>query len=335
MLMLVGDKTIEETAGDLIPLHFGDEVEVQYFTHEWSEGVNYQKECQLNIAQMRTKMHEGAMRWGADFTWSLDADVLPPDNALHCSLQMLEFDDGYYSIAACPYPSQGGGSFLTGHGDQRNPIFADFDFDEREVSEELQQKWDDACDAVESDPEDQEAHKARFELRKEIEKSCPPKHGGNIWKLNAEHGWRKRGWFDFAYPAIGRGSVVPVDWCGFGATLMNAEALASADFTGYDGSGTEDLYIIWHRWHPKRLRICSIPHCPCDHIVRTGESKKLVHTDAYHEEHSATQGHLRRRFRAWHQHQPGEKPDPDNDGVPDTGEKPEAENPTRVRRRKK
>jgi hypothetical protein len=316
MLLLVGDSAMKEAAEELLPLHFDDRITVRYFIHEWAETKNYQKDCQLTIGQMRTKMHEGALQWGADFCWSLDADVLPPENALTCSLQMLMFDSGYYSVAACPYPSQGGGAFLTGRGDQRNPIFADFDFAEREVSPEMQEKWDQICQAIEDDPENEAHHLARFELRKEIERECPPKHGGNIWKLNAEHGWRRRGWFDFAYPALGRGAVVPVDWCGFGCTLMDAKALAAADFTGYDGGGTEDLFIIWHRWFPKRLRICSIPHCPCDHIVRTGASKKLVHTAAYHEEQGSTEGHLRKRFRPWHQHHLGEVHDPANDGVP-------------------
>jgi len=52
---------------------------------------------------------------------------------------------------------------------------------------------------------------------KRIEK-YPPK--SNVFVANGKK-WRRRGWFDFAYPAIGKGAIVPSDWCGFGATMMN------------------------------------------------------------------------------------------------------------------
>ena len=328
-LILVGDEEVETFADEargLMP-----QVQVHLHTEGWTEGANYQKHAQLTIAQMRSKMFEISRSLEVDACWSLDSDVIPPDNALLCSLQMLEFDGGYYSVACCPYPSQGGGSFLTGHGTRTNPIMPDFDLSEREVPKDMLKEWDDIEEKINKEPEEPEHHRERFELQKRIEKECPPKHGGNIWKLNAEHGWRRRGWFDFAYPAIGRGAIVPTDWAGFGATLMNRNALAAADFTGYDGNGTEDLFIIWKRWYPRRLRLCSIPHCPCDHIVRTGESKKIVHTFAYHEEHPETMDHLRREFRPWYQHTPGEDHDEKNDGVPDYGQDEVKESPTKVK----
>jgi hypothetical protein len=333
LFVMVGDAGIEKfrsIAKTVLPTT----VDVVVRAFDWQEGVNYQKAAQLTIAQMRTMTVDIARRWGADYCWSLDSDVLPKANSLLCSLQMLEFDGGYYSVAACPYPSQGGGSFLTGRGSKSNPILPDFDLMEREVGEDLLKEWDAILEHLREDPEDEKLHERRFELQKRIEETCPPKHGGNIWKLNAEHGWRRRGWFDFAYPALGRGSIVPSDWCGFGCTLMNAEALSLVDFSGYDGSGTEDLFIIWHRWFPRRLQICSIPHCPADHIVRTGEDKKLVHCVAYHEEHEETKDHLRRQFRPFYQHSAGEVYDPTNDGVP-AGAKEQPQNPTRQRKSKR
>jgi hypothetical protein len=54
---------------------------------------------------------------------------------------------------------------------------------------------------------------------------------------------------DAAYPGLGIGAVVPSDRCGFGCTLMSKRALSLAQFDGYDGSGTEDLYMVWKRWH--------------------------------------------------------------------------------------
>ncbi len=325
-LILVGDADIqcfESEATKLMP-----DVKVHVHTEDWTEGENYKKHAQLTIAQMRSKAFELARSLNVDNCWSLDSDVLPPDNALLCSMQMLSFDNGYYSIACCPYPSQGGGAFLTGHGTPTNPIMPDFDLEEREVPEEKLKEWDELHERIKKEPEEPSHYREKFELQKQIEKDCPPKYGGNIWKLNAEHGWKRRGWFDFAYPAIGRGAIVPTDWAGFGCTLMSSDALAAADFTGYVGDGTEDLFIIWKRWYPRRLLLCSIPHCPCDHIVRTGESKKLVHTFAYHEEHEATRGHLRREFRPWHQHTVGEVHDPENDGIPDSKQQ-NKENPTK------
>lgn len=336
-LFIVGDATLQQDAVQReIGLHFNDQnnVQVEVFTANWTEGENYQKHAQLTIAQMRTKTFELARAWGADYCWSLDSDVLVPDNGLACALQVLAFDNGYYSIACCPYPSQGGGSFMTGFGDRFNPIYADFNLDEREVSDENDKEWQAINKRIGDEPENVSLHKERFELRKKIEKESPPIHNGNIWKLISEKGWRPRGWFDYAYPAIGRGAIVPVTWCGFGATLMNAEALAAADFTGYDGGGTEDLYICYQRWAPRRLKLGTLAHVPCDHIVRTGATKKLVHCRTYHEEHKATEGHLRREFRPWYQHNIGEQFDEKNDGKPDNVDQL-PDNPTKQRKRTK
>ena len=331
-LFLVGDNELKtDDVQRELDLHFNahNKVTVTILAANWTEGENYKKHAQLTIAQMRTKTFELARGWGADFCWSLDSDVLVPDNGLQCSLQMLDFDNGYYSIACCPYPSQGGGAFLTGFGDRFNPIYADFKLDEREVSEKNLALMKKADEKILNDPDNPDLHKKRYELRKRVEKESPPIHGGNIWKLISEKGWRPRGWFDFAYPAIGKGSVVPVKWCGFGATLMNAEALACADFTGYDGNGTEDLYICYLRWEPRRLRLCTLAHIPCDHIVRTGTDKKLVHCAAYHEEDKGTKGHLRRTFKPWYQHNVGEVYDEKNDGVPAKSKEQEIANPTK------
>jgi len=116
---------------------------------------------------------------------------------------------------------------------------------------------------------------------------------GNIWDVIAKYGWRRRGWFDFAYPGIGRGSIVPIDWCGMGCTLMSQRALALADFNGYNGGGTQDLFLCWHRWHPAGLRIACVPHIACDHVKRRGD--KIEHLRAFHEADGEYRGHLRVR----------------------------------------
>lgn len=137
-------------------------------------------------------------------------------------------------------------------------------------------------------------------------------------------GFRQRGWGSAAYPAIGKGAVVPTDWCGFGCTLMAQKALALAQFDGYDGSGTEDLYVVWKRWHREGLLIGAIPHAPCDHVIRNPAWKaarkqppnrkqakpaepKYLLLQAHHERHHAPcVGHLRIERRAWFQQTDGE-----------------------------
>lgn len=152
-IIFVGDQVAWQKASSVMNTHFDADQIDNFISDEWSEGENYKKHAQLTIAQMRTKTFEKARRWNADFCWSLDSDVLVPDNALLCSLQMLSFDRGYYSIACCPYPSQGGGSFLTGRGTRFNTILPDFDFEERDVSEEVAEQWKAICDAFDADPE--------------------------------------------------------------------------------------------------------------------------------------------------------------------------------------
>jgi hypothetical protein len=124
-------------------------------------------------------------------------------------------------------------------------------------------------------------------------KSSPP--DGNIWEVTAKHGWRRRGWMDFAYPGIGYGAVVPSDWCGLGCTLLSKGALAHADFCGYDGRGTQDLFLCWSRWHPAGLRIACVPHVACDHIKRQAGKPEILHHRAYHEQEGECRGHLRVR----------------------------------------
>ena len=98
---------------------------------------------------------------------------------------------------------------------------------------------------------------------------------------------------DYAYPGIGLGAIVPSDWCGLGCTLLSKRALALADFNGYEGLGTQDLFLCWHRWHQAGLRIACVPHVVCDHIKRRGEG--IVHHRAFHEQTGEFRGHLRQR----------------------------------------
>jgi hypothetical protein len=274
-IILVGDRSIDrfyKVYRELIP---EATVSIQFIDSPDGMGKawNYKVDAQRLIAKMRGMAFDTARAHDADFCWSLDSDVLPAVNSLRVSLDVLNMDGGrLYGVAACPYPSQGGGLFLCGRGDSRNPIFPDF---------------------------------------KEAEKK---EHMG-LWESNQKNGWRRRGWFDFAYPGIGWGAVVPSDWCGFGATLMNRDALATADFAGYDGRGTEDLYVNFRCWLPAGIRIAAIPHCPAAHVIRRDEPigamvmghptfwdmdrNKLYIVQPYHEERGEEVGHLRVRMSDW------------------------------------
>ncbi len=304
-VFIVGDnsrelKAVKEAYCTLLPegwkvTHIGDDAMKE-------GGENYKEQAQRLIAAMRTEAFAACRKMQATRVWSLDSDVLPPANALRCMMTMLEFDGGYYSISTCPYPNT---AFLGGHGSPSRPIEQDFLPHERTIPDDLKAQM--AADEAEQkavreakgSPSPDQA--ARWGDTVKRVNECPP--AGSIWALNDKHGWRRRGWLDHAYPAIGRGSVLPSDWCGFGCTLLNEEALALADFEGYDGKGTEDLFVCWHRWHPAGLRLNVITHCPCDHVIwqkkKGGDEKAYVHHVAYHEQEGECRGHLRVKQTPW------------------------------------
>lgn len=263
---------------------------------------NYKEGAQMLIARLRSAAFAKARQLRAVLTWSLDSDTLPPANALRCMKTMLEFDGGYYSVSTCPYPNTG---FLGGRGSPQHPIAEDFLPHERKVPPELLAEHEaneaelKAILADKKQPTDEQ--RQRWDATHKKIRECPP--DGNIWEVIAKHGWRPRGWLDHAYPAIGRGAVVPSDWCGFGCTLLNAQALALAHFEGYEGKGTEDLYICWHRWYPAGLRLNVITHCPCDHVIwekkKGGDAGTYTLHQSYHETQGETAGHLRTRTMPW------------------------------------
>jgi hypothetical protein len=229
--------------------------------------------------------------------------------------QMLEFDDGYYSVSTCPYPSQGGGAFLGGRGTPERPILPDFYDDERDIPEDLKRKIErhkEQLKHINGTPNEKWKTQYR-ELAQSIQQCSPI---GNVFACNAK-GFRRRGWMHAAYPEIGVGSIVPTDWCGLGCTLMNRQALSLAQFDGYDGGGTEDLYIVWKRWYRHGLRINVITHSPCDHVIRDRQKKgKFILCQAYHETKDAEcVGHLRMELRPWYQQADDEVFDPKNDGI--------------------
>lgn len=263
---------------------------------------NYKIEAQMVIAKLRQAAFTEARRHNPDCCWSLDSDTLPPANALRCMIDMLHFDDGYYSVSTCPYPNE---AFLGGRGTPQHPIAEDFLDFERVLPDELKAEIDalkkEAAESKETQPSKEWIE--RKTKADEAMRKCPP--DGTIWNVIAKHGWRARGWLDNAYPAIGKGAVVPSDWCGFGCTLLNRHALGLANFDGYDGKGTEDLYVVWHRWYPAGLRLNVITHCPCDHVIwskkKGGDAAEYTIILAHHETQGEAIGHLRTRKQPWAQ----------------------------------
>jgi hypothetical protein len=84
---------------------------------------------------------------------------------------------------------------------------------------------------------------------------------------------------------------------------MTARALELAHFEGYDGGGTEDLFIGWHRWHPAGIRQAVLPHCPADHVIwskkKGGSPEEYTLHHVYHEQEGECVGHLRVRQSPW------------------------------------
>jgi hypothetical protein len=264
-----------------------------------AEGKDYQVEAQMRIAALQGAAFAAARKIRASMLWSVEADNLVPADALRVAewaLTMPQADgSNFYDVAAVTYPN---GLFLGGNGTPQHPIAEDFTEKERKLPPRLVRALE-VCRERLKDCKDQtigEREGKRLGRLHERVKRCPP--DGNVFEVNGKHGWRRRGWMDFAYPGIGRGAIVPSDWCGLGCTLMSAKALALADFSGYDGRGTQDLFLCWHRWHPAGLRIACIPHTAADHVKRDKDGL-IVHHRAYHETGGEYRGHLRVRQQEW------------------------------------
>jgi hypothetical protein len=261
-----------------------------------AEGKDYQTPAQMRIAALQGAAFAAARKIRATALWSVEADNLVPADALRVAewaLTMPQADGSpYYEVAAVTYPN---GLFLGGNGSPNHPICEDFNEKERKLPPRLVRALEVCRERLKTEPTSEKEGKRLGRLAERVKK-CPP--DGNVFEVTAKHGWRRRGWMDFAYPGIGRGAIVPSDWCGLGCTLLSAKALALADFSGYDGRGTQDLFLCWHRWHPAALRIACVPHCVADHVKRDKDGK-IVHHRAYHETEGEYRGHLRVRQQQW------------------------------------
>lgn len=284
--------------------------------------ANYKNGAQLLIAQMRTAAFTRARQLGATCCWSLDSDVIPKSAGTYATLRwILDIPGSFYEVAISPYPSQGGGEMLTGRGTPEHPILTDFQPEERNVPEDLQKRIDLNKVSLAALKPPAQAPRELIEEAQAIAKlidACPPR--GNVFEMNGRFGWKRRGWLAMAYPGLGRGAIVPSDWCGFGSTLLGRRALDECDFFGYDGGGTEDLFVVWHRWHQAGIRIASALHEPSHHVSRRRDGKYFISfvrfvTDGDEWKGECT-GHLRTLQRPFYAHEPGEQYDAGNDGNP-------------------
>lgn len=325
-IILVGDEGLKNVADFYTQLFAGHEPAVEVIRvagfKEKDGQQNYKNGAQLMIAQMRTAAFDRARRFGAALCWSLDSDVIPKSSACYETLRwLLDIPGGFYQVAIAPYPSQGGGDLLAGRGTPENPIFRDFLHTERKVPAELLKRREENEAAIRAlKPGDVPAPAIvteRQAIQEDIDK-CEPQ--GNVFELNGKFGWRRRGWLSNAFPALGRGAFVPSDWCGFGCTLMNARALDECDFTGYEGAGTEDLFVCFNRWHQAGIRIGAALHEPAFHVSRRDDGRHFASfvrfITADDESKGECVGHLRVIHKPFYSHDAGEEFDAEKDGHP-------------------
>jgi len=265
---------------------------------------NYKEDAQFLIAKMQSRLFQRARQLGADYFLSLESDVLIAPNSIRVCIDSLKYDNGYYDVCMCTYPSQGGGSFLGGFGTYRNPIAEDHLISEREIPEKVLQKYNKLQERVRNlKKEDKKLLEQWGKISEEV-KSYPPKD--NIFTLNGKN-WRRRGWMEYTYPGIGKGALLPTDWVGLGCTMISSRALALAHFDGYQGKGTQDLYVGWNFWTPNDIKMCVSTHSICDHIIRDrdGDNQsfdKFTHVRAFHEPEGEYRGHLRQEHLPFHNH---------------------------------
>jgi hypothetical protein len=275
------------------------------------KGGDHSKATNKCIARMQEAAWSEARMMGADMVWSLESDILPSPKVLRCMLDAIAFDNGWYDIAMCTYPNS---EFLGGRASPHNWILPSVYPDERALTDEVKARMEAKKERekvlIEAQQQPTEEDIAEWrKLDKDVEK-CPAE---NVWALNAK-GWRKRGWLTSAYPAIGLGAILPTDWVGVGCTLLNKRALDVANFTGYDGGTTQDLFLCNRVWTPASMRMAVITHALCSHVKwRTKfnkanepeldaagkEIRELVIHYARHEFGGECHGHLRCENRPW------------------------------------
>lgn len=267
---------------------------------ECNENKDHNQESNIVIAKLQAAAWHEARLQDVDFCWSLEADILPQPKTLRTLIDTLNFDGGWYDVAMAAYPNA---EFLGGRGTPKNWILPSVYDDEREIPEALQKriKEKDERQKLLSESKQPPTDKdvAEWKAIDKAIKESPQK--GNVYALNAMR-WRQRGWLSSAYPAVGMGAILPTDWVGLGCTLMSKRALQLAHFTGYNGGGTQDLWLSWKAWNPAGIRMAVVPHVLCDHVKRRKDKDGKERLEVMHAEHeiwSEYHGHLRTNTHDW------------------------------------
>lgn len=249
----------------------------------------------LVIATLQNAAWNEARAIGARQVWSLEADILPQAKALRCLRDVLAFDAGWYDVAMATYPNE---AFLGGHGAVNRAILPNVYPEEREIPAELKKALDERGEALaelaRTNGEPSAEQRQAWEMLDKLVEQCQPK--ANVFGLQAES-WKRRGWFDYAYPGIGQGCIVPVDWVGLGCTLLSERALECANWIGYEGEGTQDLWLCSRVWAAERLRLAVTSHAICSHVKRRDGAFKILY--ASHQLGGEAHGHLRSRKQDW------------------------------------
>lgn len=226
--------------------------------------LKYKQESQIIIASLQQACFDEAVALDSDICWSVESDIIVHQNSFHALKWLLDSPEPKYDVAVSTYWN---GSFLCGRGTQKRNILEDFVEEERKIPDELKEKMEKKKKEFSElkEPPSKEMIDEMNELTEKI-RECPPI--GNIFELNSRK-WRRRGWFENAYPgATVYGSVLPTDWCGMGCTMLSKRALNLSNFDGYDGAGTQDLYLVWHKWNQSGIRIGCNVSVPSVHIKK-------------------------------------------------------------------
>jgi len=248
----------------------------------------YKNKSQLIISDLQQACLDEAREIGADLCWSVESDILVHQSSFSSLKWVLECPEPRYDIAAATYFN---GAFLCGRGTPIRQICEDYTESERKIPEELEEKLAKKRKEIDSDGAKKELMDEMEKLQEEL-RACPP--SGNVFELNAKS-WRRRGWLENAYPgAAVFGATLPTDWCGLGCTLLTKKALLHSNFDGYDGGGTQDLYLVWNKWHPAGLMIGCNVSVPAIHVKReAGQNIAWVPFFSSIENERETYGHLR------------------------------------------
>lgn len=296
-----------KAAAELLKTELPDNWKIHIIHHKIPDDTheNYKQKSQHIIAQLQGSAFAAARKLKCDFCWSVESDVLVPPDALKNLMWVLQNPDNYYEIAALTYPNSG---FLGGFSTKSHWIAEDYLPHERILPARLKTVFEECEKRLKSfdknsDKKNIDKEQKRIQrLFKKI-KDCPP--DGNIFEIIGKHGWRKRGWLDAAYPALSKGSIVPVQWHGLGCLLLNKRALSLATFDGYGDCGsTQDLFLFHKRWTPNNIKCALSTYSLCDHVKpeldkdkkRTG---KYIHYETFFEEDGEYQGHLRIKQQDW------------------------------------